>query len=481
MSLKQKTITGLTWSFVDNTSSYFIQFVFGIIMARLLTPREFGLIGMMTVFIAVSQSFINSGFTQALIRKKNCTQIDFSTVFYFNLLAGITLYLILFSFSTKISLFYNEVQLKNLIQVVALELIITAFAVVQRARLTKEINFKLQTKISIIASIIAGSVGITMAYLGYGVWSLVIKTLTNSIISTILLWFWNKWKPTLEFSFNSLKELFSFGSKLLLSGIINTIYHNIYLLIIGKYFSAAELGYYTRADQFKNLPSQNLTSVIQRVSYPVLSTIQDEPDKLKSAYKRLIKSTMFLAFTSMILLAAIAKPLIIILIGEKWIPSVIYLQLLCFVGMSFPLQAINLNMLQVKGRSDLFLKLEIVKKLLAVPIIIIGIFIGIKAMIIGMFINTIIAYFLNSYYSGKYINYSSLQQLKDILPAFFLASVIGIIVFFIGYIVETTYFIKLMIQIAVGLILIFGLSELFKYESYFYIKSIFLDKVFKKN
>lgn len=450
-------------------------------MARILGPREFGLIGMITVFIAISKSFINSGFNQALIRKKKCTQVDFSTVFFFNAAVGILLYLILFFSAKSISIFYNEELLESLVKVVALELIISSFTIVQRAKLTREINFKLQTKISIISSIISGIIGISMALLGYGVWSLVAKSLINSTLNTGLLWIWNKWRPSLTFDFKSFKELFSFGSKLLVSGLINTIYQNIYLLVIGKYFSAADLGYYTRADQFNKLPSENITSVIQRVSFPVLSSIQDDNIKLRNAYRRLIKSTMFIAFVAMMMLAAIAKPMVIVLIGEKWEQSVIYLQLLCFVGMSYPLHAINLNMLNVKGRSDLFLKLEIIKKSIAIPIITVGIFIGIKAMIIGMIIQTIIAFFLNSYYSGRTINYSSYQQLKDILPSFILASFVGLVVFLFTFSTISSYLIILIIQIMAGVILTMAFAEVFKLESYFFIKNLIIQKISNRN
>jgi len=481
LNLKQKTISGLTWSFIDNFAKLSITFIVGIILARLLEPREFGLVGMTTIFIAVSQSFIDSGFTQALIRKKDCTQTDYSTVFFFNLATGIFFYFILFFSAGLISTFFDEPKLTLIVKFLALGLIINAFTIVQRARLTKEINFKLQTKISIIATTASGIIGIWMAYNGYGVWSLVIRTLAGFAFTSLLLWIWNNWNPSLVFSKKSFEEMFSFGSKLLVSGLINTTYINIYLLIIGKYFSATELGYYSRADQFKNLPSQNIASVIQRVSYPVLSSIQDDKPQLKIAYRKLIRSTMLITFVLMLFLAAIAKPFVLTLIGEKWLPSVIYLQLLCFVGMFYPLHALNLDMLQVQGRSDLFLKLEVIKKILAVPAIIIGIYYGIKIMIIGMLFNTLIAYYLNSYWSGKFIGYSFIQQIKDILPSFIFASLISIIVFVIGNLLDISNLWKLIIQISVGVLLFIGIAETSKMNDYLYIKHIFFEKLKKRN
>jgi len=479
LSLKQKTITGLSWSFIDNFANLGITFIVGIILARLLEPREFGLVGMTTIFIAISQSFIDSGFTQALIRKQNCTQTDYSTVFFFNLAVGILFFILLLITAPLISSFFNEPQLTLIVQVLSLGLIISALTIVQRARLTKDINFKLQTKISIIATIVSGGIGIWMAYSGYGVWALVTKTITGFAFTSLLLWMWNKWKPTLEFSVQSFKEMFSFGSKLLLSGLLDTTYRNIYLLIIGKFFSATELGYYARADQFANLPSQNITGVIQRVSYPILSSIRADIPKLKTAYQRLIKSTMLITFVLMLGLAAIAEPLVLTLIGHKWLPSVIYLQLLCFYGMLYPLHALNLNILNVLGRSDLFLKLEVIKKILAVPVIIFGILYGIKILIFGMIILAIIALYLNSYWSVKFINYSLKQQTKDLIPAFSIATFIGIIVFGLGFILDVTNLAKLIVQILMGTLLFVGIAEATKMKDYLYIKATVLEKLKK--
>jgi teichuronic acid exporter len=479
-SLKNKTVSGLFWSFIDNFSKLGLTFVIGIILARLLGPREFGLIGMITIFIALSQSLVDSGFTQALIRKKDCSQADYSTVFYFNFFVGIILYTVLFFSAGAISHFFDEPQLLLIVQVVGLSIIVNAFTVVQRARLTKAINFKLQTKISIIASLSSGIIGIMMAYKGCGVWSLVFKTLLGFAITSLLLWIWNKWKPSFIFSRNSFKEMFSFGYKLLISGLIDTAYQNIYLLIIGKYFSAAELGFYTRADQFNNLPSKNITGVIQRVSYPILAEMQDDIPRLKTAYRKIIKSTMLITFVSMIILAAVAKPLVLSLIGEKWLPSVIYLQLLSFGGIFYPLHAINLNMLNVQGRSDLFLKLEIIKKILAIPVIVIGVLLGIKVMIVGMIIISIISFFLNSYYSGQHIGYSSMQQLKDILPSFILAIFIGSITYLIGAFLILPNYLILIIQLIAGGGFFILITELFKMQDYLFVKEIFLDKVLKR-
>lgn len=478
-SIKEKTVSGLLWSFIDNFSRQGIVFVVGIILARLLSPREFGLIGMTTVFIAISQSFVDSGFSQALIRKKKCTQVDYSTVFYFNLTTALFFYAVLFFSSAVISNFFEEPQLKLIIRVLGLSLIVNAFTIIQRTRLTKRIDFKLQTKISVIAVVVSGTIAIVMAYKGYGVWSLVIKSLAGFALTSLLLWIWNGWIPSWVFSKKSFREMFSFGSRLLVSGLLDTAYRNIYLLVIGKYFSAADLGFYTRADQFNKLPSQNITSVIQRVSYPVLSSIQDDLPRLKAAYQKLIKSTMLISFVAMMGMAAIAEPMVLTLIGEQWLPSVVYLQLLCFVGMLYPLHAINLNMLQVQGRSDLFLRLEIIKKVMAIPVIIIGIFLGIQYMIIGMIINSVLAYFLNSYYSGRYLDYSSWEQIRDILPSFLLATSMGSIVFVLGMVLNTSNPVTLLIQVGAGAIITFTLVEVLNMKDYVFIKQTVREKFLK--
>jgi teichuronic acid exporter len=481
MSIKQKTRSGLLWSFIDNFANMGIQFIIGIILARLLSPKEFGLIGMLTIFIAVSQSFINSGFSQALIRKKEPTQVDYSTVFYFNMIIGVICFLILIFCASAISRYFNEPQLKHLIQVLGLSLIINAFTIIQQTILIRRIDFKLQTKISIIASVVSGIIGVVMALAGYGVLSLVIKTIIMSAITSFLLWLWNRWKPLLVFSIQSFKELFSFGSKLLVSGLIETVYSNVYYLIIGKYFSAQELGYYTRADQFKALPSSNLTAVIQRVSYPVLSSIKEDIPKLKEAYIKIIRSTMLICFVLMLGMAAITRPMILVLIGEKWEPCIIYLQLLCFVGMFFPLHALNLNMLQVLGRSDIFLKLEIIKKAFAIPVIIIGVVWGIKAMILGMLINTLIAYYLNSYWSGRFIGYAFIDQIKDILPSLLLAVIMSSLVFAEGLLIPLHPLSLLIIQLISGALLMFGICEGAHFKDYLYIKNVVKDKFLKPN
>ena len=477
MSLRLKTISGFKWSFIDNFANTGIQFIVGLVLARLLSPNEFGLIGMLTFFIAISQAFVDSGFGQALIRKQNCTETDYSTVFFFNLFVGILFYFVLFFIAGPVSHFYKEPQLFLLLRVLGLVLIINAVTIVQRTILIKDINFKLQTQISLISTITSGLIAIVLAYNGYGVWCLVWKTILQNAINSFLLWVWNRYRPVFTFSIDSFREMFGFSYKLLLSGLIDGGYRNIYLLIIGKFFSATELGFYTRADMFNNLPSSNITAVIQRVSYPVLSSLQDNPDRLKFGYKKLIKNTMFISFVLMLGMASVAKPMIVMLIGNKWLPSVPYLQLLCFVGMLYPLHALNLNILTVRGRSDLFLKLEVIKKILGIPTIIIGIFFGIKAMIIGMIVYSMIAYFINSYWTNKLIAYPVREQLLDIAPSFIIAMTMGAIMFIIGSLITIKPVIVFFLQFITGGLFVIFLGEIVKLEPYLEIKQIIIANI----
>lgn len=472
-SLKNKTLKGVRWSFIDNIAGSGITFFVGLVLARLLSPAEFGIIGMITIFIAISNSIIDSGFSNALIRKLDATNKDYNTVFIFNLGVSLFLYLLLYVSAPAISRFYNEAQLILVTRGIGLVLICNALGVIQRTLLIKAVNFKTQAKISLIASSGSGIIGIGMAFYGFGVWSLVVQQVSRQFFNSLFLWVFNKWRPAVEFSMKSFKELFGFGSKLMISGIINTVYQNIYYLIIGKFYTSAQLGQYTRAEQFKNIFSENLTSVVQRVSYPVLSSIQNEEERLLAAYRKIIKTTMMVAFGCMLGMAAIARPIILILIGEKWFQAVTYLQIMCFAAMLYPLHAINLNILQVKGRSDLFLKLEIYKKILAVIPVSLGIFFGIEYLLLGSVFNSFIAFFLNSFYSATLINYSSLQQVKDILPTFLISIITAGIMWTFSFLPWSNWFI-LILQLSIGILIAWFLYEQSRLSEYLELKSTFL-------
>ena len=472
MTLKQKAATGLVWSFIDNFSKYGFQLIIGIILARLLTPSDFGLIAMITIFTSLSQALIDSGFSQALIQKKVCSSKDYSTVFYFNFFISTLLTAILFFCSPLIADFLNTPNLESIIKMLSIILIIDSLVIVQRTQLTKKINFKLQAKVSMIGNICSGLGAVLLAKNGYGVWSLVFKQIIYSTINTCLIWYWNKWWPKLIFSKKSLSNLFNFGSKLLYSRIISIVFENIHLLVIGKYFSVSQLGFFNQADRIKKLPSQNISSTIQRVTFPILVEIKDDLEILKLNYIKILRSVMFVTFILMLGLGAVSNSLIIALLGEKWAESIIYLQLLVFIGMLYPIHSLNLNLLKVQAASDKFLKLEVIKRILTIPIIFIGIYGGIKLMIIAMIIKSYIVFFFNSYWSGSYIEYSSFNQLKDIFPSFVIAFLMSIVVYFIGTLLSFQPIINLFIQIIVGFTFIITLSKILNLREYYYIKSV---------
>lgn len=453
------------------------QFIIGLILARILSPEEFGLVGMITVFLAISQSLADGGFGEALIRKKDATDSDFSTVFYFNLFASITIFGLFYLLAPSIASFYDQPELTDIGRVLGLIILINAVCITQRTQLTKKIDFRKQMKINLVSALVSGTVAIIMALRGFGVWSLVWRSVIRSAMQAILLWSTNRWLPSLAFSRESFRSLFSFGSKLLLTGLIDTVYNNIYLLIIGKFFSAPQLGYYSRADQFSRLVSHNLTRTVQRVSYPVLSLVQDENTRLREGYRKLLKATMYITFFLMLGMAAMARPMILTLIGERWLPSVEYLQLLCLAATLYPLHALNMNILNIKGRSDLLLKLEIVKKLLAIPVIILGIFLGIRALLIGMVLHSLVSYFLNSYYSGRLISYPAAEQLPDILPSFLAALLVSVCLLLLNLIPGLPPYVVLAIQILVMSAMAVALGRSLRLEGYIEIRNIITEKV----
>jgi O-antigen/teichoic acid export membrane protein len=413
-SLKQKATHGVLWSFVDQIATQGISFLIGIILARILSPSDYGLIGMLSIFMAIAQSFIDSGFSSALVQKTDRTETDFSTVFYFNLGIGFLFYLLLFITSPWIANFYGIPLLEPITKVFALNFVISALSIVHRTKLLIKVDFKTQMKISIISVVISGSIGITLAYKGFGVWALVSQSLVAAVCQTILFWFFTKWKPLFVFSKESFDRLFRYGSKLLASGLLYTIYLNIYTIVIGKLFSASDLGYYSRAKQLESLPAENLTTVLMRVSFPILCSIQDDNARFIGACRKLIRNTSFITFPSMFLLISIAKPLVILLLTKKWLPAVDLFQILCFAGMWYPINAINNTILRAKGRSDLFLRLEVWKTIVGTVILIISIPFGLKSLVVGQAFTSFICLFINAYYTGRYINYGIARQLMDI-------------------------------------------------------------------
>jgi O-antigen/teichoic acid export membrane protein len=470
-SLTDKTLKGTFWSFAERFTAQGIHFLVMIVIARLLSPKEFGLIGMLVIFLAVAQSLIDSGFSQALIRKQNRTDVDKNTVFYFNIVVSVILYLLFYLISPWVASFYEEPHLSEIMRVICLVVVIDSFAVVQRANYVVAIDFKTQTKATLIAAVVSGIIGIYLAYHGFGVWALVYQQISSSAMNVIVLWAFSHWYPRLIYSWKSFKDLFGFGSKLMLSGLIDTLYRNIYQLVIGKVFSAESLGYYTNAHKFSDLPSSNLTTVLQRVTYPVLCTIQNEDDRLAIAYRKFLRLSAFIIFPLMCGLGALANPLIDTVLGAEWHFAAVLLVPLCFQMMWYPIHSINLNLLQVKGRSDLFLKLEIIKKIIGVSILFASLPFGLLVMCYAGIGSSILCLSINTYYTGKLIAVGFFKQMKDVSVSLLLsltmfATIQGVIIFFEDNVM------KLVIGFIAGVLYFLVVSLLFRVKEVSYIREL---------
>lgn len=454
-SIKQETLSSVKWSAIEKYSVQIVQFLLGIIMARLLTPADFGTIGMIGIFFAVSNTFIDSGLNSALIRKLDRTDVDFATMFWFNLVVSILCYIVLFLISPWVAEFFKMPVLKDILRVQSVTLIINALATVQSTRLTIDLNFKAIAKINLSSSIFSGLAGVVFAFTGFGVWSIVYQTVIYSIFNTIALNVYNKWLPKRIFSKKSFKEMFGFGSKLLISGLLNTIYNNLTPLAIGKFYKPSDLGFYDRGTKIATLPVTNINGVLGKVTYPIMSQLQNDDEHLIRVYRKYIIITSMFIFFCCTLLAALGKPLVILIYSAKWSACVIFLQIYAFSIMFDHICSINLNLLQVKGRSDLFLKLEIIKKTISTLILFAAIPFGVLAICISKIIYTQIAVFINTYYTGKMFGLGYLKQIKDFSKYFILSVLTCLPAFVLSEIVPYWY-----VSIPVGFILSCGLYAL---------------------
>lgn len=430
MSLRKQARSGMVWTFTQQFGNQLVGFGVSLVLARILLPEEFGLIGMIAIFISVGQTLVQSGLTQSLIRTTDITQADLSTVFFYNLSASILVYVLVYFGAPFISDFYEQPILTNLTRLYCLVFIINGFSAVQQARFTRQMNFKVQTIISLPATLIGGFIGILLAKLEYGVWSLVWSQLAVAGISSLSFWMFSSWRPSFIFSFKIFKKHFGFGFKLTVSGLLETLFNNAYLIIIGKYFAPAQVGYFTRAETMKQLPIKNLSSALNKVTYPLFSKIQEDDKRLKDIYSRLMKLVLFLIAPAMVVLGVLAEPIFRFLFTEKWLPAVPYFQILCIVGILYPINAYNLNVLKVKGRSDLFLKLEVVKKIIVAIVIIFTIQYGILALLWGQVLIALAGFFINAYYTGKFISYTAIDQILDLIPLLLIAGFSGMTSYF---------------------------------------------------
>lgn len=461
--LKRQTKVGLYWKLADQFSNYGVQFLVGIFMARMLSPDDYGITALPTVFMLVGGIFASAGFGQAMIRKPELTEQDLSTAFYYSMGVGVLIYIILFLLSPLISSFYNIPVLTPLLRVTALSFIYGPIGVPQQIILQRRLDFKTPTIVSVFTRIVSGIVGIYMAYNGYGVWALTISSLISGVFSQIVVMCFVRWYPKTGWSLDSFKYLWGFGNKYMISQVLDTLYNNITPIIIGKFFSTAELGMYNRAQGYARMPSQNVHGVISNVTYPVLAKIQDDNEKLANAYIKMLKVTGYIVFPMMFGLAALAKPLIVVMITDKWLPCVIMLQLICFSMMWWPIHAINLNLLLIKGRSDLFLRLEIIKKFWGLFIMVLSLPFGVVAFCAAGIFSSLVSLAINTYYTGKFLNCGYWEQIRFLAPTLLLSSCIFIACYLLTVILNS-YVLQLVIGIPLGITIYFGGSVLFKLD-----------------
>lgn len=475
-SLKGKAVSGVIWSSVDRFGQQIIQFVIGVVIARILSPEDYGVVGMTAIFFAVANTLIDSGFGSSLIQNKNRTDVDFSTCFYFNVAIGIIIYGVLFLASPAIAEFYRTPILCDVIRVLGLTMLVNSLMISQLSKMMAEMKFKEMAIISVVTQLVTGAIGLTLAYQGWGIWALVFQQVGSSVVRLLLTQYYLRWVPKLVFSRASFHRMFSYGSKILCSGMINTIYSNVYTLVIGRVYNASDVGYYNRGNQFAQLPAQTLLSVFMNVAFPIMSKVQDDTEKLRAAYCKLIRTPNFVLFPVLTGLIVLSDPLVKVILGDKWLPSVPLLQIICLGYMFEPLTHINLNVLYVKGRTDLVLKLELIKKPIAFVILFLMAHFGVIWLCFGKTLYNFIAYCFNCYYTKRFINLGFWQQMKFNLPLFFNSVVMGgvCLLFKISF---SNAYIQLFGGFVVAVITYVIMVIITKDETYLDVKDMF----FKKN
>lgn len=462
-NLKQQTKKGLYWSFFNQFSNYGMQFCVGIVMARLLSPSDYGITALPGVFLAIAAVFQDSGMAGALIRKPEIEEKDYSTLFLYSIGMGILMYAALFFASPYIASYFETPVLIPLVRVTALTFLWGPITTVQYVFLKRKLDFKTPTKISIATKIFSAIVGITMAYMGYGLWALVISGVLSGFLNLILIVWAVRWYPRTGWSNESFKYLWGYGNKMLASSLLETAYSNITPLFVAKYYSPADLGVYNRARNYAIMPSQNVTGVIQNVTFPVLSKMQDDDESLARNYRRMLKTTAFVVFPLMMILAGLARPLIITMITAKWEACIILLQLLCFSLMWYPIHSINLNLLQVKGRTDLFFRLEVIKKIIGLSILVVTLPLGLVVFCIGGIISSLVCLAVNTYYTGKLINVGYLKQMRDLFPTLLLSLVLFGVILVINQFISN-YLLQILVGGTVGSLVYLGGAFLFKFD-----------------
>ncbi|WP_097027911.1 lipopolysaccharide biosynthesis protein [Clostridium peptidivorans] len=473
-STKSKVLASLFWKLMERGGTQGIQFIVQIALARLLVPDDYGVIALIAIFITIANVFVQSGFNIALIQKKDVNETDFSSVFYLSLLVASLLYIILFFIAPSIATFYHEVQLILILRVLSITLFFGAFNSIQNAVISRKMQFKKLFFSSLGAMLVSGTIGIVFAYTGFGVWALVAQQLINQFMITTILWFTVKWRPKLVFSFKRVKGLFSYGWKLLVSSLIDTLYMNLRSLIIGKIYNPATLGFYNRGDQFPQIIVTNINGSIQSVMLPAIASEQDNRQRVKGMVRRSIATSSFILFPMMVGLAVIAEPLVIVLLTDKWLPCVPFLQISCASYALWPIHTANLQAINALGRSDIFLRLEVIKKLIGLIVLWISINYGAYGIAIGTLVSGIISTFINAYPNLKLLKYSYKEQCKDILPSLILSLIMGAIIYNIKWFNMQSW-LTLILQIFFGSFIYIIMANIFKLECYIYLLATLKD------
>lgn len=478
-SLSERSLAAIAWAVLDKLGSSVVSFVVTILLARLLSPEDFGLVAMVMIFFEFSAVFVESGFSTALIREKTISEADKSTTFIFNLVASVVLYGVLFVSAPYIAAFFNQPLLTLIVRIMGLSLIVNAFSIVQHSVLIQQIDFKTQTIVRSVAVVVSGGAAVLLAFNGWGVWSLVVRFALLDLATTILFWVLGGWRPTMQFSRESFRKLFGFGSRILAAAVLDKFFFHIYKLIIGKFFAAATLGFYTQAGNFTNMVINTLFRTVQSVTYPVLAKLQDDREKLKAGYRKMLQLSSFIIIPAMTVLGVLAEPILRTLVGEKWLPSVPMLQLFCLSGLTYHFSTVNLNMLLVLGRSDLSLKLEVIKKINIAIAIVIGLQFGIYGLIVGEVIASYVNLVINAFYSKKFLRYSLGEQVRDILPTIAFSILTGGLLYFLKDVPAATGVLQLLLLSAIGGIAYLGLHFATKTEEMQFIRHTIIPKTLK--
>lgn len=476
----KKILSGLFWKFSERILAQLVTLLVSIVLARLLSPDDYGLIALVTVFITLANVFVIHGFGSALVQKKDADNIDFSSVFYANIAFSIFLYFLLYIFAPLISEFYNNDIICPVVRVLGLRVPIAAVNSIQQAYVSKHMIFKKSFYSALLGAILSGIVGCSMAYMGYGIWALVGQYLTNSIVDTIVLWFTVKWRPNLVFSFKKVKSLLSYAWKLLASALLDTGYTQLRSLIIGKKYSTSDLAYYNQGQQYPQILVVNINTAISSVLFPVISKYQNDLTVVKKFTRRAIAISSYIMWPMMIGLCIVAEPLISIILTDKWLPCVPYLQIWCISYAFWPIHTANLEAIKAIGRSDIFLKLEIVKKIFGISLLLLTMNYGVMAIALSLIVSTIVSCFINSFPNKDLLNYGFKDQVIDMLPSLLISCLMAIVVYPLKWIISNS-FILLVTQVLWGITSYILFSKLFKINSFEYLLNILIDMFLKKN